>query len=313
MVLRVESLTKEYLKGRKANDDISFEVAAGEVLGLLGHNGAGKTTLVNQVAGLVRPTSGSISLAGRDPVREPAFARSACSIQPQAHAPLNGVTPRQAVEMLGRIRGGRRDEVRRRTEELFAALEMTDSADLPGQRLSGGIRRLTSFCMAAVEPGSLVLLDEPTNDVDPVRRRLLWAEVRRLADDGRAVIVVTHSLGEAERGVDRVVVLDEGRVVALGTPAELRRAVPGELRLELTVNPQAPALVAPSWAGPQATNGNRTSIPVPAEYTQEAVAWAAQLRAEGLVDEFALSPVTLEDVYIQLTADQKEARHDVAA
>ncbi|MEU5942214.1 ABC transporter ATP-binding protein [Micromonospora sp. NPDC047548] len=312
-MLRVESVTKEYRKGRRANDDISLDVGAGEVLGLLGHNGAGKTTLINQVAGIIRPTSGSISLVGRDPLREPAFARSACSIQPQAHAPLNGVTPRQAVEMLGRIRGGRRDQVRRRSEELFAALDMTDSADLPGERLSGGIRRLTSFCMAAVEPGSLVLLDEPTNDVDPVRRRLLWAEVRRLAEDDRAVIVVTHSLGEAERGVDRVVVLGQGRVVAAGTPAELRRAVPDDLRLELTVSPDRPAPVPPSWAGHPVTSGNRMTVPVPVADAQEAIGWAVRLRGDGVVNEFALSPVTLEDVYIQLTADQEENRHELAA
>src|SRR5688500_7656416 len=123
-VLRIDSLTKVYRRGARANDSISLEVAAGQVLGLLGHNGAGKTTLLSQIVGLVRPTSGRISLLDRDPVAEPGWARTACSFQPQAQAPLTGVTTRQAIEIVGRIRGGSRRSVRRRTAELLAALDL---------------------------------------------------------------------------------------------------------------------------------------------------------------------------------------------
>jgi len=220
-VLHIESLTKVYRRGARANDGISLEVAAGEVLGLLGHNGAGKTTLLSQVVGLVRPTAGTISLLGRDPVADPGWARTACSFQPQAQAPLSGVTTRQAIEIVGRLRGGSRRAVRRRTAELLAALDIEEWADQPGERLSGGVRRLTAFCMAIVEPGSLVMLDEPTNDVDPVRRRLLWEQVRGLAAEGHGVVLVTHNIAEAERAIDRVVVLHNGRVAAAGTPAAL--------------------------------------------------------------------------------------------
>jgi ABC-2 type transport system ATP-binding protein len=183
---------------------------------------------------------------------------------------------------------------------------MTEWADQPGEQLSGGIRRLTSFCMAAVQPGSLVLLDEPTNDVDPLRRRLLWTELRRLANEGRAVIVVTHSLSEAERGVDRVVVLDKGRVIAAGTPVELRRSLPGDMRLELTLPPRAIVPVPPAWSETPVTTGNRMTINVPVNHTQEAVSWVVELRAAGVIDEFVFGPVTLEDVYLQLTADLPE-------
>lgn len=220
-MLHIESLTKVYRRGARANDGISLDVTAGEVLGLLGHNGAGKTTLLSQVVGLVRPTGGRIGLLGRDPVAEPGWARTACSFQPQAQAPLTGVTTRQAIEIVGRLRGGGRRAVRRRTEELLTALDIEEWADQPGERLSGGVRRLTAFCMAIVEPGSLVMLDEPTNDVDPVRRRLLWEQVRGLATEGHGVILVTHNIAEAERTIDRVVVLHNGRVAAAGTPAAL--------------------------------------------------------------------------------------------
>jgi len=300
-VLRIDTLTKVYRRGARANDGISLDVAAGEVLGLLGHNGAGKTTLLNQVVGLVRPTSGRISLLGRDPIAEPAWARTACSFQPQAQAPLTGVSTRQAIEIVGRIRGGSRRSVRRRTAELLAALDIEEWADQPGERLSGGVRRLTAFCMAIAEPGDLVMLDEPTNDVDPVRRRLLWEQVRALAADGRGVVLVTHNITEAERAVDRVVVLEHGRIAAAGTPAAL--AGGRELRLELTVDAD---LAAPAWALAQHRDGDRHTFTIAGQDAHLAVAWA-----QSRTTRFALNPVSLEDVYVRLT-ETPEADRDAA-
>ncbi len=220
-MLHIRELTKVYRRGVRANDAISLDVAEGHVAGLLGHNGAGKTTLLSQVVGLVRPTQGRITLLGRDPVADPAYARRVCSFQPQAQAPLRGVTARQAIEIVGRIRGGSRAQVRRRTSALLAALDIEEWADAPAEQLSGGVRRLTAFGMAIVTPGRLVMLDEPTNDVDPVRRRLLWEQVGLLAAAGHAVVLVTHNVAEAEKIIDQAVVLDHGRVVAAGTPAAL--------------------------------------------------------------------------------------------
>ncbi|MEU3571752.1 ABC transporter ATP-binding protein [Kitasatospora sp. NPDC036755] len=211
-----------YARGARANDDICLQVTEGEVVALLGHNGAGKTTLVNQVAGLAVPTSGRIRVAGHDPVAEPARARAIVSLMPQAHAPLAGVTPRQAITMLARIRGASRTEARAEADGLLSVLDAQVWADTPGDRLSGGIRRLTAYGMTAARAGRIMVLDEPTNDVDPVRRRLLWQDIAGRAAIGRAVLVVTHNIGEAETYADRVVILDAGRVVLQGIPAELR-------------------------------------------------------------------------------------------
>jgi ABC-2 type transport system ATP-binding protein len=300
-VLHIDSLTKVYRRGARANDGISLDVAAGEVLGLLGHNGAGKTTLLSQIVGLVRPTAGRITLLGRDPVADPAWGRTACSFQPQAQAPLTGVTTRQAIEIVGRIRGGSRPAVRRRTAELLAALDIEEWADQPGERLSGGVRRLTAFCMAIVEPGSLVMLDEPTNDVDPVRRRLLWEQVRALATDGRGVVLVTHNITEAERAIDRVVVLDHGRVAAAGTPATL--AAGHEMRLEVTLDGDVPA---PAWASAPRREGDRHTFTVAGSDAHLAVAWA-----QRRTTRFSLNPVSLEDVYVRLT-ETSEVDRDAA-
>jgi ABC-2 type transport system ATP-binding protein len=154
--------------------------------------------------------------------------------------------------------------------------------------------------MAAVEPGKLVILDEPTNDVDPVRRRLLWAQVRSLADEGSAVLLVTHNVIEAERSVDRLAILDHGRVLAEGTPADLKSGIADELRLELVLDPNADAIETTHFTGPFTTVGNRIVATVRARMAGEAATWAGDLRRAGRIEEFSLSPATLEDAYVAL-------------
>jgi ABC-2 type transport system ATP-binding protein len=301
VLLEIDGLAKRYRRGAVlANDGIDLTVAAGQVYGLLGHNGAGKTTLVNQIVGLIRPDSGSIQIDGRDVLARPGFARQACSIQPQAQVPIDGLTPHQAIEALGLLRGGDRRIVRARAERLIEALDLGEWRNTDGARLSGGVKRLVSFCMAAVEPGRVVILDEPTNDVDPVRRRLLWGQVRSLADEGAAVLLVTHNVIEAERSVDRLAILDHGRVLTEGTPAELKAGIADELRLELVLDPEAGSLETPQFTGPHIVTGNRIGATVPAGMAGEAAAWARDLRQTGRIEEFALSPATLEDVYVTL-------------
>ena len=223
-VLRIDGLRKRYGKGAKAvqaNDGVDLRAGAGQVVGLLGHNGAGKTTLVNQVVGLVLPDEGTIELAGVDAIAHPDRARRLASVQAQANVPITGLTPRRAIDLVGRIRGLGRADVRRRTDHLLEALDLGPWADTTAEKVSGGVARLAAFAMAVVAPGRLVVLDEPTNDVDPVRRRLLWTEIRRVADEGAAVLLVTHNVREAETVVDHVTILDHGKVLADGTPSSL--------------------------------------------------------------------------------------------
>src|SRR5690606_21432511 len=224
-VLHVAGLTRRFGKV-VANDDVSLRVRPGEVVGLLGHNGAGKTTLVSQVVGLLRPDAGTIRVGDVDAVRNPAAVRRHVSLQPQAQAPIDGLTPRAAIEIAGRIRGLSTRQAKAAAEELAAELDILpwlDKQALPeGRGLSGGIRRLTAFAMTVAAPTPLLVLDEPTNDIDASRRRLRWTAVRRRADAGAGVLLVTHNVTEAERIVDELVVLDRGRVVAAGSPARLR-------------------------------------------------------------------------------------------
>lgn len=225
-MLVIEHLHKRYRRGPLANDDVNLHVRAGEVYGLLGHNGAGKTTLANQIVGVTRPTSGRITLAGRDAVASPARARRLCAVQPQFQVPLRGVTPAQAIETIARIRGAGRLDARREAAALLEALELQQWAGVPGERLPGGAARLTSFCMAVCGRSRMVILDEPGNDVDPARRRRLWRQIHATARSGRAVLVITHGVEDVERCADRLSILDHGRVLATGTPAQVRADAP---------------------------------------------------------------------------------------
>ena len=310
MLLEIEGVTKRYRHGAApANDGVNLTVESGQVYGLLGHNGAGKTTLVNQIVGLLKPDGGSIRISGSDVVADPGRARRACSIQPQAQVPINGLTPRQAIETLGRLRGGEARLVRDRTDRLIDGLALGEWSATDGARLSGGVKRLVSFCMAAVVPGRLVILDEPTNDVDPVRRRLLWAQVRSLADEGSAVLLVTHNVIEAERSVDRLAILDHGRVLTEGTPADLKAGIGDELRLELVLDPSLDTIERPQFTGPHVVTGNRIVAAVPAEMAGRAANWARDLRRTGRIEEFSLTPATLEDAYVALVgAAERDSR-----
>ena len=304
-LLEVRDLTKVYRGGLRANDGLSLDVEAGEVFGLLGPNGAGKTTLVAQVLGLLKPTAGQIRLDGVDVAAHPEAARRSCSYQPQGSAPLEGMTPVEAVELTGRLRGGDRATIRRRTRELLTALDL-DAWRSRAVPLSGGVARLVSFCMAAVHPVRLAVLDEPTNDVDPLRRKLLWEQVRRLADAGTGVLLVTHNVAEAERCVDRLAIIDHGRVQASGTPAALKAQLGGALRLELSLDAGLPVPDLPPYLTSPVLAGRRVVTQAALTDAGAAVTWAREAQQDGLIAEFQLCPASLEDVYVRSVGAREE-------
>jgi len=322
-VLCITDLTRRYGEV-VANDGISLRVRSGEVVGLLGHNGAGKTTLVSQIVGLLRPDSGTIRVGRVDAVANPAAARRHVAMQPQAQAPIDGLTPRAAIEIAARIRGLSTHDARRAAVDAAEELDIgpwLDQRALPeGGGLSGGIRRLTGFAMAVAAPTPLLVLDEPTNDIDASRRRLLWEAVRRRGDAGSGVLLVTHNVAEAERIVDELVILDRGRVLAAGSPARLRGTQDSDLRLELQIPPDrgdpseedAPEADSRLWIRRRVRAGRRTLLTVPAAEAAAAVSWAAVQHGDGRIEGFSLAPATLEDAYIALTAhpDQDSAAHE---
>jgi ABC-2 type transport system ATP-binding protein len=300
---RAESVTKVYGGTLKANDAITLSVQPGEVYGLLGPNGAGKSTLVKQVIGLLKPTSGQIRLGPFDLVADPAAARQLCSYLPQAPVPIDSFRAREVIELTGLIRGGDRAAVRRRAAALIDALDIGEWSATIGQRLSGGIRRLVGFAMVTVWPGRVVILDEPTNDVDPLRRRMLWDQIRMLGRQGCAVFLVTHNVMEAEKSVDRLAIIAGGRLIAEGTPSSLKADDRGHMRLQVMLVPGAPTPPLPPWVRHHVRAGHNLVAAVDEGDAVLGIGWATGLIDDGVAEEYALGATTLEDVYIRLTGN----------
>jgi ABC-2 type transport system ATP-binding protein len=307
MLLEIKDIYKTYRKGRvRANDGISLSVEKGEIFGLLGPNGAGKTTLVKQIIGLAKPDSGSIMVNGVDAVSNPGYARQICSFQSQTQAPTAGLTPLQAIQLVGKIRGGKSADVRERTCELIDRLQMKEWKKTIGLNSTGGVQRLVAFCMAVVIPGRIVILDEPTNDTDPLRRRLLWQEVQAVAEQGSTVLLVTHNVLEAERVVNLLAIVDQGKVKGIGTPAELKTDENGSMRLELTLEPGKDIPELPDFLVQTATSKHRIIFRVEQENIPSALELATGLKNNGLIEEFSLSPTTLEDIYIKMVGNLED-------
>jgi len=307
-VIELDHVTKSYKsRGRRtlANDDVSLRVNEGEVFGLFGHNGAGKTTIVNQLLGLLKPDSGSIVIDGKDMVKDRNQGRYLCSVQPQSKTPLGELTPRSVTRIMGQLRGIGAEEVDRRTTELFEKLDMMQWADVQGTKLSGGILRLTGFCMAAVAPGRAVILDEPTNDVDPVRRRFLWSAIRDLTKDGTSVVVVTHSIREAENAVDTMAVLNEGKVLRQGNVRQIKSETAGNrMKLNAMAKAAEDRFEKPVWGESLKVAEAALTLTFERERASEALKWAAEQRDHGLLAEYSLTEITLEDMYIELVGNK---------
>lgn len=301
-ILQIQNVHKHFGKGNRivnANAGVSLSVEAGQVVGLLGHNGAGKSTLVNQVVGLLKPDEGEIRVSNINAIEYPEKARLLTSIQAQGNVPITGLTPRMGIELVGRIRGEKKSVIRERSNYLIKELDIGEWADVPSQKISGGISRLTAFAMAAVVPGKLVVLDEPTNDVDPVRRQLLWRLIRDLADNGAGVLLVTHNVREAERVVDRLVVLDHGKVIADDTPAALTQAQSDMLTLEVDLMPSY-TLSWPEKVVISERGHGKVVVSLEANRAAEIVKWAAAHLASGQIERYALVPTSLEEVYVNM-------------
>ncbi|MDK2802853.1 MAG: ABC transporter ATP-binding protein [Oscillospiraceae bacterium] len=181
---------------------------------MIGHNGAGKTTLLNQICGNVKPDSGNITYNDISLVKNSKYARDIVATMPQFHAPLAGVTLRQAINSILYIKVVSGDEAKKQLDNILKELDIHQWKKISGDKLSGGLQRLTSFAMTVVAPSPIILLDEPTNDVDPVRRKLIWKYIQKLANSNHVVIVITHNLLEVEQYADRYILLHKGEMVA---------------------------------------------------------------------------------------------------
>jgi ABC-2 type transport system ATP-binding protein len=208
---------------------VDLRVEAGEVFGFLGPNGAGKTTTLRMLSTLLPPTGGEATVAGCDLRREPKKVRERIGYVCQLGGTDPMVTGRMELEFQARLYGASATEARKRTREMLSALELEACADRTTGTYSGGQRRRLDVGLGLIHGPKLLFLDEPTTGLDPQGRARLWGEVRRLRDSGVTVFLTTHYLEEADALCDRLAIIDHGRIVAEGTPAQLKREIAGDL------------------------------------------------------------------------------------
>jgi ABC-type multidrug transport system ATPase subunit len=232
----IKEVTKVY-KGseKKANDQITLAIRQGEIFGLLGPNGAGKSTLINQIAGLTPPTSGSIQLFGMDVVRQPQIIPHYVALQPQQGMALLDLYPEEALLHTAQLRSCTKQEAQKQTRPLMEEFKLGQFGKKVMRNLSGGQRRLVHLALAFVGDRPIQIFDEPTNDLDPVVRLQVWEKLLHLHREGKTIIVVTHNVLEAERVIQRVGIINHGRLQAVGTIGELKAQFDQSIRLEVAL------------------------------------------------------------------------------
>ncbi|MCY7372083.1 MAG: ABC transporter ATP-binding protein [Spirochaetaceae bacterium] len=303
-VVEVVDLVKRYA-GRTAVDGLSFRVEAGQVTAVLGPNGAGKTTTLETCEGYRRPDSGKVRVLGRDPQRDARELRARVGVMLQA----GGVYPSvNAVEMLRHVASLYAHPLE--VAGLVERLGLGATGRTPYRRLSGGQQQRLSLAMAVVGRPELVFLDEPTAGLDPQARRATWDLVEEMRRDGVTVVLSTHHMDEAERLADHVVVVDHGRVVAAGSPAELTADGAGGAgdRLRFTARPgldlASLAAAVPAASRVEEVSPGRYAVHgrVDAHLLADVTAWCAarDVMPEGL----SVGHRTLEDVFLELTGTE---------
>jgi ABC-2 type transport system ATP-binding protein len=294
-VVEVSDLHKRY-GDLDAVAGVSFEIAEGEVYGLLGHNGAGKSTTVEILEGHRHPTSGSVSVLGVDPGASGRDFRDRIGIVLQTSGVEQRLTVREALRFYGSCYRNTRP-----VDDVVEMVGLTDKIDARIGSLSGGQRRRIDLALGIIGNPELLFLDEPTTGFDPVARRESWKLVQQLCDDGTTVLLTTHYLDEAEQLADRVGVLANGRLIAEGTPEELMATAPSTtISFELPPGLSADQLAVPPGAsvdGDVVIIESEQPTAVLAEITAAAVERGAELA--GLT----VKRPSLEDVFLQLGND----------
>lgn len=267
-------------------DGIDLSIRPGTIFALLGPNGAGKTTLINILATLVKPDSGTASVAGYDVTTEPDLVRGVIALTGQSAAVDEVYGGLENLEMMGRLFGLGRAAAASRARELISQFGLDEAARKRVKTYSGGMRRRLDIALSLIVPSPVLFLDEPTTGLDPRSRLELWDVIRSLSANGTTVLLTTQYLDEADQLADRIALINEGRVVVEGTPAALKATTGGEV-VELRGADDEVIREIPTDGS---VSGLRRAID--------------ELDTSGLVGSVSIRKPSLDDVFLTLTAGQ---------
>jgi len=247
-LIHARGLTKQF-GALRAVDGIDFDVPRGEAFGFLGPNGAGKSSTMRMIGCVSPPSGGTLRILGMDPVKQGSEIRARLGVVPQADTLDNELTVRENLIIYGRYFGLSRSEVRQRAEELLDFVQLSERADSKVEPLSGGMKRRLTIARALVNDPEIILLDEPTTGLDPQARHVVWDRLFRLKQRGVTLILTTHYMDEAEQLCDRLVVMDNGKFAAEGSPLDLIREYSTREVVELRFPGEAPTVDAGMFDG----------------------------------------------------------------
>ncbi len=308
----VEALElKKHFGETAAVDGVSFSVPQGTVMGLLGPNGAGKTSTVRMLTTLSRPTSGTARVAGHDIVTEPEAVRRAMGLTGQSATVDELLTARENLWLIGRLSGLAKGSVRPIGDDLLDRFMLTDAADRIVKTYSGGMRRRLDLAVSLIAAPAVLFLDEPTTGLDPRSRNDLWEVLRGLVADGTTLLLTTQYLEEADQLCDDIVVIDRGRVIAAGTPTQLKDQA-GQASVVLTLSHAQDLGRAQQLLRDRGTDVYLETavrrLTVPANGLADMTRIGQLLLDSGIaVDDLGLQRPSLDDVFLHLTGHRADA------
>ena len=283
----------------KAVDGISFKVQKGEVYSFLGPNGAGKTTTVEMLEGLRKADRGEIRVLGEEPWHEASKLGRTVGVMPQDFRFIERITPREAIRYYCSL-----FSVRDKTKELLSLVDLDEVQNVQFQNLSGGQKQKLGICLALINDPELIFLDEPTTGLDPKARRKIWDLIRKLKDEGKTVILTTHYLEEAEMLADRVAIMDHGKIIAEGSPAEIINRMGKGRKLTVPYGEKLQEYLSKDLK----LDCNRTgdSISVSIHSNKDVISILDFAEKNGIeLTSLSLKEDTLEDIFVDLIAEKE--------
>jgi ABC-2 type transport system ATP-binding protein len=304
VLLQVQQLSKSYGQ-RRAVDQVSFQVHAGQTVGLIGPNGAGKSTTVSMICGLLRADAGSVELDGVAVLPGQSGAKRRIGFVPQDLALYEDLAARENLKLFGALYGLKGAQLKARCDQVLALVQLADRAADKPSTFSGGMKRRLNIAAALMHDPQLLILDEPTVGVDPQSRNAIFDTLEQLKAQGRSLIYTSHYMEEVERLADHIVIIDHGKVLADESPAALHLRLPAQaaLRVELAAAPAEPLLAGiRGLHGVTAVRNGGAGIDILLADGADALAVMGWLERQGCrALHFATARTKLEDIFLNLT------------